>query len=366
MTKAGRFRNQSMKIAVLCGGISTEREVSLKTSSRVADALRSKGHDVAMIDVFFGTETMPDFCAETDFFAQADALREKTALITDSLKAEYGLMGPHVFEACKAADIVFIGLHGENGEDGKIQKIFEDAGIRYTGSDSASSAIAMSKSQTKELVSGRIKMPKGVVLQKEDVLERFAGQKEAGSLGEWTAAAYGIQAPCVLKPSNGGSSVGVMLVKEQSEFDAALQEVFRFDSVVLAEEYIQGRELTQGVLDGTALPPVEICPDPDTWYDYENKYNGKTVEICPAEIPEDVLEEMSRISVEFGRLVGLSVYYRIDYLLDSSGTLYALEANSLPGMTATSLVPQEAKAVGIDYPELCQKVIEISLKKYEA
>ena len=340
-----------MKIAVLCGGVSTERDISLKTSARVADALQKKGHDVAMIDVFFGADKVPDFSETVDFFALAEELRLKKDEITEELKARYGLMGPNVFAACKDADIVFIGLHGENGEDGKIQAVFEDAGIRYTGSDSKSSAVAMSKSRTKEVISPHIRMPKGITVIKGDPAPDPEDRV--------------IKAPCVIKPSNGGSSVGVLLVMDDKDFENALARDFSYDDTVLVEEYIRGRELTQAVLDGVALPPVEICPNTDEWYDYENKYNGKTLEICPAEIPEDVLAEMSEKSVKFGEILGLSVYYRIDYLLSEDGILYALEANSLPGMTETSLVPQEAKAVGIDYPELCQKIVEISLRKYE-
>lgn len=340
-----------MKIAVLCGGVSTERDISLKTSSRVADALQKKGHDVAMIDVFFGAEEVPGFSGTKDFFAQAEELKLKKKEITEELKAEYGLMGPNVFDTCKAADIVFIGLHGENGEDGKIQAVFEKAGIKYTGSDSKSSAVAMSKSKTKEIISRYIQMPKGITVSKYDPKPDPADRV--------------IKAPCVIKPSNGGSSVGVLLVMDDADFENALIRDFSYDDTVLIEEYVKGRELTQAVLDGVALPPVEICPDEDSWYDYENKYNGKTLEICPAVIPEDVLARMSEISVKFGEILGLSVYYRIDYLLGEDGVLYALEANSLPGMTETSLVPQEAKAVGIDYPELCEKIIEISLRKYE-
>ncbi len=340
-----------MKITVLCGGISTEREVSLKTASRVADALQKKGHDVVMIDVFFGADEVPEFSKEKDFFAQAEELKARTGEITEELKKEYGLMGPNVLATCKAADIVFIGLHGENGEDGKIQAVFEELDIPFTGSDSKSSAVAMSKSQTKEVIAPHIRMPRGITLSKDDA---FLSEKR-----------HEIKAPCVIKPSNGGSSLGVLLVMDDQEFDEALDKDFQYDDTVLVEEYIKGRELTQGVLDGKALPPVEICPDEDTWYDYENKYNGKTVEVCPALIPEDVLAEMSEKSIRFGELLGLSVYYRIDYLLDEQGTLYALEANSLPGMTSTSLVPQEAKAIGLEYPELCEKIIEISLRQRE-
>jgi D-alanine-D-alanine ligase len=334
-----------MNIVVLCGGVSSEREISLRTSTKVSGALKSCGHKVVMIDVFFGADEEPSFDNEQDYAATADALRMKNSLITPELIEETGIFGQNVLEICRKADIVFIGLHGENGEDGRVQTVFEKEGIKYTGSDPASSAIAMSKEETKKLVSPYIRMPKGVIAHK--------GAQNSRE----------IKAPCVIKPSNGGSSVGVMIVKDDAEYDKALEECFKYDDTVLVEEYIEGRELTQGVLDGKALPPVEICPDKDTWYDYSNKYNGQTKEVCPAQIPDEVLAEMSEKSVRFGQIVGLSVYYRIDYLLDSEGKLYALEANSLPGMTDTSLVPQEAAAIGMSYPELCNKIIEISLNK---
>ncbi len=334
-----------MNIVVLCGGISTEREISLRTSTKVSNALRGKGHHVVMIDIFFGEEEMPSFDNSIDFTQKADEYRAKNDLITDELIEKTGLFGKNVLEICKQSDIVFIGLHGKNGEDGKVQAAFEKEGIKYTGSDPKSSALAMSKAKTKAVVAPYILMPKGIVLNK--------GDKESA-----------IKAPCVIKPSNGGSSLGVMIVRTDEEFATALDEDFKFDDTVLVEEFIDGRELTQAVIDGVAYPPVEICPDKDEWYDYTNKYNGKTKEVCPADIPEEVLAEMSEKSVKFGNLIGLSVYYRIDYLLAKDGVLYALEANSLPGMTDTSLVPQEAAAVGIEYPDLCEKIIEISLRKY--
>lgn len=334
-----------MNIVVLCGGVSSEREISLRTSTKVSGALRDCGHNVVMMDVFFGAEEEPEFDNKQNYAETADTLRAKNSLITPELINKTGIFGQNVLETCRKADIVFIGLHGENGEDGRAQAVFEKEGIKYTGSDPASSAIAMSKEETKKLVSPYIRMPKGIVAHK--------GVQNSRE----------IPIPCVIKPSNGGSSVGVMIVKDDAEYDKALEECFKYDDTVLIEEYIEGRELTQGVLDGQALPPVEICPDKDTWYDYSNKYNGKTKEVCPAQISEAVLNEMSEKSVRFGQIVGLSVYYRIDYLLDAEGKLYALEANSLPGMTDTSLVPQEAAAIGMSYPELCNKIIEISLNK---
>lgn len=336
-----------MKIVVLCGGISTEREISFRTSAKVANALSKKGHDIIMADVLFGLETIPEFKSDKrDFFAIADEYRKKDHLIDDELRAKNPLFGPNILEVCKMADIVFIGLHGENGEDGRIQKAFEDEGVKYTGSDSASSSVAMSKARTKDVMSKHFLMPEGIVVKK--------GEKIPDDL----------PLPCVIKPSNGGSSVGVLIIKSKDELEKAFEEDFHLDDTLLVEKYIDGRELTQAVLDGVALPPVEIIPEGGDWYDYENKYNGLTKEVCPADIPEDVLKEMSEISVEFGKILGLDVYYRIDYLLDKDGNLFALEANSLPGMTDTSLVPQEAAAVGMDYPSLCEKIIEVSLRKY--
>lgn len=335
-----------MKIAVLCGGISTEREISLRTSVKAATALQQNGHDVVMIDVFFGESEEIGFEGKKDFAQKADALRAKNSQITDDLIEKTGLAGPGVVEICRQADIVFIGLHGKNGEDGRIQALFDKEGIKYTGSGSLASQIAMDKARTKELISPHIRMPRGISLKKGET----ASEK--------------IPVPCVVKPCNGGSSVGVVIVRNEDEYENAVNEVFKYDDTILIEEYIKGRELTQGVIDGIAFPPVEIIPEADTWYDYTNKYSGQTKEVCPADIPDEVLKIMSETSLRFGQIAGLSVYYRIDYLLDDQGVLYALEANSLPGMTDTSLVPQEAGAVGIDYNSLCEMIIEKSLEKY--
>ena len=334
-----------MNITVLCGGVSSEREISLRSSVNISQALRELGNKVVMMDVFFGEEQKPSFDNEQDFEKKADELRQKNRLITKKLIAATGLMGRNVLETCMDSDIVFLGLHGENGEDGKIQAVLDRHGIKYTGSNAKGSAIAMSKARTKEIVSPHIMMPKGTVIKK--------------------GSAYEIPGfPCVLKPDNGGSSVGVMIVRKEDEFDQALKECFEYSDTVICEVFIDGRELTQGVLEGRALPPVEICPDADTWYDYRNKYNGLTTEVCPAPISDEVLKKMSEYSIKFGELLGLEVYYRIDYLLDKEGKLYALEANTLPGMTNTSLIPQEAKAIGISFNGLCSRIIEASLKKY--
>ncbi|MBR3004982.1 MAG: D-alanine--D-alanine ligase [Lachnospiraceae bacterium] len=335
-----------MKIVVLCGGTSSERTVSLSTSEKVGKALQGRGHDVILIDVFFGSEKELSFDEKQDITAAADAYRAMTDKLDEELAKDRPFFGKNVVNVCSKADIVFLGLHGANGEDGRVQAAFDLLGIKYTGSGYLSSAIAMSKTHTKYVLNHFIPMPKGYVLTKEDPHARK------------------LPAPCVMKPSNGGSSLGVFIINDDAVYESALEKVFQYDDTILLEEFVKGRELTQGVLNGVALPPVEICPK-EGFYDYLKKYNGETVEICPAPIDEKVLEEMSNYSVLAGRLLGLSVYYRVDYLLDDEGKLFCLEVNSLPGMTSTSLVPQEAAAVGIEYPELCEKIIEYSLKKYE-
>ena len=336
-----------MNILVLCGGTSTERDVSLKSSEKVAAALISRGYNVVLADVFWGLEKKLEFDGSQDIHKAAGEYRNLTTVLTEEVKESRDFFGPYVIEMCKEADIVFLGLHGANGEDGKVQAALDLMHIKYTGSGYLGSAIAMSKDATKAVLSQRIPMPKGIVLKKEDPFrERIA-------------------APCVIKPSNGGSSIGVQIIENDADYDRALLDAFRYDDVVLVEQYVDGRELTQGVFDGKALPPVEIVAPEDSFYDYKNKYNGQTLEICPAQIPEDVLKEMSEYSELAGRMLGLSVYYRLDYLLDKEGRLFCLEANTLPGMTDTSLIPQEAAAVGIDYPTLCENIIKVSLKKYE-
>ena len=335
-----------MNIVVLCGGTSTEREVSLKSSEKVAAALRSKGHNIVLVDVFWGLEKPEAFDNSQDIHAAAEEYRSMTCLLNDELKRSRGFFGPGVMDICREADIVFLGLHGANGEDGKVQAAFDLMNIKYTGSGYLGSAIAMSKDHTKSVLSKCIPMPKGIVITREDPFREK------------------IAVPCVIKPSNGGSSIGVQIVENEADYEAALMDALKYDDTVLVEQFVDGRELTQGVFDGRALPPVEIVPG-DGFYDYTNKYNGKTVEICPAPIEESVLEEMSAYSVLAGKLLGLSVYYRLDYLLDKDGKLFCLEANTLPGMTNTSLIPQEAAAVGIDYETLCDMIIKVSLKKYE-
>lgn len=349
-----------MKIIVLAGGLSTERDVSFKTGEMVAKALRENGHQVILLDVFMGYSDKKEDL--TGIFERAEEVSVKVEGIPETapdlakVKAQRkdqsdNFFGPNVIELCQMADIVFMALHGENGENGKIQAAFDLFGIRYTGTGYLGSALAMNKGMAKQLFAGRgIPSPKGISLKRGE---------EQTDLAE-----LGISLPCVVKPCCGGSSIGVSIVRTKEAYEEALKEAFRWEDELVIEEYVEGREFSVGVIDYKALPVIEIAPV-EGFYDYKNKYKaGSAVETCPAELPQDVTEQMQRYAEEVAKVLGLDTYSRSDFLLDKDNHIFCLEANTLPGMTPTSLLPQEAKVVGMDFNQLCEKLIEISLRKY--
>ncbi len=345
-----------MKIVVLAGGTSTERDISISTGTHVGASLRRNGHQVNVIDVFLGTEKYATsdafFADDNDLEALAKELLSKTkevpGIVAERTKKNESFFGKNVLEYCKAADIVFMGLHGSNGEDGKIQGTFDLLGIRYTGTGYLSSAISMDKELTKKvLLSEGIPMPKGVALKKGHKLEY-------------------VPYPCVVKPCCGGSSVGVSIAETEEAFVQAVNEAFRYEDKILVEECIKGREFSVAVVDGKALPIVEIVPL-QGFYDYENKYkDGATDHICPADLSKETTEKMQRWAEKACEAAGVTTYARVDEMLDKDGNIYCLEINTLPGMTPTSLIPLEAEAIGKSYDDLTQHLIDVSMKKYEA
>lgn len=343
-----------MKIVVLAGGTSTERDVSIVSGKMVCQALREKNHEAVLLDVYFGNA---DICVENAFTGEYD-VEESVSYITsfnDQLKQEVkqprDFFGPNVLALCKAADIVFLALHGENGENGKVQAAFDLFQIKYTGSGYLSSALAMDKGLTKKLFrANRVPCPAGIILEKEAY--------------DTDLAAAGIEFPVVVKPCCGGSSVGVYIVNDQQEYEKALQEAFSYEREVVVEQYIKGREFSVGVVAGEAYPVIEIAPL-EGFYDYKNKYSqGAAIETCPANLSREQAEEMQEYAVRGVEALFIEGYSRLDFMMDEQGRMYCLEANTLPGMTPTSLLPQEAGALGIEYPELCEKLIEVSLQKY--
>lgn len=342
-----------MNIVVIAGGTSSERDVSIVTGKMVTASLRRNGHSANMIDVFLGSKEYASaedfFNAESDLDAIAAELAEASADITTVIerrsKAGKGFFGANVLEFAKAADLVFIALHGSNGEDGKVQAVFDLLGIKYTGTDYISSAISMNKQLTKKMlmVEG-VPMPKGIMLKKGHKIEY-------------------VPYPCVVKPCCGGSSVGVSIAHDEDEFVKAVDEAFSYEDEIVVEEYVKGREFSVGVIDGRALPVIEIEPL-EGFYDYKNKYDGSTKETCPADLPDDITKQMQRYAEMACEIVGIKTYARVDTLLNEEGQIYCLEINTVPGMTPTSLLPQEAAAVGMSYDELTAKIVELSLAKY--
>ena len=301
-----------MRILVLLGGASAEREVSLASGARVADALRAKGHDVTTAD------------------PEADPLA--------------------ILPQARAADVVWMALHGGAGEDGTIQALFDLAGVRYTGSGHLASALAMDKDLSKQLFRAA-----GVPTAEWRMVR-------AGDGTDWTAptfteemiAALGL--PLVVKPSKQGSTVGLTVVKAAAELAPAVTEAFRHDDEVMLETFVPGRELTVGVLDDAPMPVGEIIPKHEL-YDYECKYTpGMAEEIFPAVIPDDVRDAAQRQAMAAYRALKLAGCARIDFRLHPTDGLFCLEANTLPGMTGTSLVPQAAAAMGMDFPTLCERI----------
>ncbi len=341
-----------MKVVVLAGGISTERDVSLSTGTMIYRALKKNGHKAVLLDVYLGydgDDAEVIFDKEEDWAKEMGGISEKNPDI-EQVKAmrsdgDKNFFGPNVISICQAADVVFMALHGENGENGKIQACFDLMGITYTGTDYVSSAICMDKGITKDIFkSYGIPSPIGIRLKK--------GQKQTEK----------VPFPCIVKACCGGSSVGVCIAWKEDEYEAALEEAFRYDEEVVIEQYIQGREFSVGVMDGRALPVIEIAPI-QGFYDYKNKYQaGSAIETCPAQISEEKTKEMQGYAEQVFKALRLKNYARMDFMMSEHGDVYCLEANTLPGMTPTSLLPQEAAAEGVSFGELCEKIIAAALR----
>lgn len=344
-----------MKIVVLAGGTSTERDVSIISGSMIAQALKKNGHKVILLDVYLGYEgdVADAFSRADEIGIRANGISEQAPDIEaiKSLRTHpEEFFGPNVIEICRQCDIVFMGLHGANGEDGRVQAALDLYGIKYTGTGYLGSANAMDKAMARQLLGGY-----GVPIAKGLTMTR--AQMDA------TEPSFGF--PCVVKPCCGGSSVGVSIAKNAQEYEEALQTAFSFEDRVVVEAFVSGREFSVGVLDGKALPIIEIAPV-EGWYDYKNKYQaGSAVETCPAALSEEKTKEMQHYAEMAAECLRLEAYSRTDFLMNEAGEIFCLESNTLPGMTPTSLLPQEAQQVGISYEELCEKLIALSLKKYQ-
>ena len=327
-----------MKITVLTGGTSAERDVALASAVQVVAALRSRGHQVSVVDTARG------YIAESD---EASLVPSKVGVAppsTERLEAlQRGVLVGSLSQipAIKDADVIFLALHGGQGEDGTVQAVLDVIGVPYTGSGPLGSALAMDKDLSKKLFQAAgVPVAKWVMAPSD--LETI--DERVGPM------------PLIVKPSKQGSTVGLTLVKALEQLTPATELAYRHDDEVMIEEFIPGRELTVGVLDGQALAVGEIIPKHEI-FDYECKYQpGMSEEIFPAKLDDTIAKEAQRLAVLAHQALKLGNYSRVDFRLSPDGMLFCLEANTLPGMTATSLLPQSAAAVGIPFPELCERI----------
>ena len=332
-----------MKIVVLGGGSSAERQISLDTSIEILQALRKNGHKAIFVDMLLDADTsaqMADalFEAEDGLIANFEQSRLLSPQEAKEIvkKRHNRHLGNGVAEICSRADFVFIGLHGEGGEDGKIQALLDLSGIPYNGSDTLGSAVAMNKEMARHVM------------------------RDIGIL----VAPLTRHAPCIVKPVDSGSSIGLKLCQTEQELEAALAEAN--SDKLLIEKRIIGREFTVPVLGERALVPVELIPPKGCILDYEVKYadgdKGKKI-ICPAVLSPEISEKLRQLALHLHKHMHQSVYSRTDFIVDEQGQIWCLEINTLPGMTSHSALPVAAAYEGMDFPALCEEIIRLSLNK---
>lgn len=344
-----------MKIVVLAGGLSPERNVSLSSGSLISAALKRRGHRTVLVDIYKGID-VKNIDIDTLFSLEADGgisvgdtLPDLDALVRENGGRKEPI-GEGVLEVCRAADSVFLALHGAMGENGQLQAWLDIHGIRYTGSGYIGSTLAMDKDIAKK------------IMQSADILTPVWERIDTNGEVDTSALIEKLGLPMIIKPCSCGSSVGVFKAHSERELADAIKAAKNYERYIMAEQMIEGRELTCAFLDGKALPPVEIIPK-QGFYDYKNKYMADaTVELCPAPLTDSENALVAEATEKGFFALRLDGYARFDYILDKDGKLWCLEANTLPGMTPTSLLPKEAAAVGIGYDELCEKLAGLTEK----
>jgi len=323
------------------GGTSAERDVSLASGIRITEALRKQGHDVVAVDTVAGLLTADD---EKRLLAGGVV---KTAPPDSQSLIRMNAAMQGTLKALPQADVLFLALHGGQGEDGTLQALLDLTGVPYTGSGHLASALAMDKDLSKHLF-------RAAGVPTADWLMAPATVDEV-------RAALGF--PVIVKPSKQGSTVGLSIVKAPEQLEPAIKAAFEHDDEVMIERFIAGRELTVGILGDAVLPVGEIISKNEI-YDYEAKYTpGMATEEFPAKLSKAEAETVQRFAKQAFDALKLRGYARIDFRMATDGTFYCLEANTLPGMTQTSLIPQAAAAAGISFPELCDRIVQLALAK---
>ena len=326
-----------MKVTVLTGGTSAERDVAIASAAQVVAALRTRGHQVAVVDTARGF--IPNALEPTLLRAAVGTTPPSIAQLVD-LERGVLLSGLAGLPVVREAEVVFLALHGGRGEDGTIQAVLDVLGVPYTGSGALASGLAMDKDLAKRLF-------RAARVPTADWVMAPIGRAQLGDRLGW---------PVVVKPSKQGSTVGLSIVKEPTDLDEAIRVAFQYDDEVIVEAFVPGRELTVGILDGKALAVGEIIPRHEI-FDYECKYTpGMAEEIFPADLSPGLARRCQDLALVAHDTLKLGGYSRVDFRLTPEGELSCLEVNTLPGMTATSLMPQSARAAGIEFPDLCERI----------
>ncbi len=335
-----------MRIAVLMGGNSDEREVSLSSGAQVAAALRQAGHDVVAVDTTGGVLSRDE---EQKLLESGVDSRPPSKHALNLLQTGDTTQLTDAAEVRDAA-VFFLALHGGQGEDGTLQSLLQMAGLTYTGSGPKGCMLAMDKDLTKRLLrDAGIPTPDWI--------------RGPGTTAEEAVARLGL--PMIVKASQGGSSLRLRLAHDMQELRDAVEEANGYDDDVIFESFVRGREFTVGILGEEALPVGEIIPENEI-FDYECKYQpGMAAEIFPADIPDELAGRLKELALRTHRVLRLQDFSRVDFLVGEDGGIWCLEANNLPGMTAHSLLPKAAKAAGITFPELCERIARLALERRE-
>ena len=341
-----------MKLCILLGGPSAEREVSLMSGSAMARALASRGHDVTLLDPATGRAMRLD-----EFHADPPKKDPPSSDEVGKLSQGSVVLGSLMSSAVREADVVVFGLHGVPGEDGPMQSVLELLGKPFTGSDSRTSAICIDKQYTKSILKDAgVAVPRGISLGVG------AHPQERHAAYELAKAEFGF--PMIVKPNDQGSTVGLTILRDTSEdaFGQAVDLALLYSPKALIEEFIEGRELTVTVLDGEALPIIEITTN-GGFYDYHHKYTpGMSFHECPANLSGELTAAIQTDAINAFKACGCRGCARVDYRLHPSGSFYCLEINTLPGMTATSLAPDAATAAGMSFEDLCERIVKSALR----
>lgn len=348
-----------LNIVVLAGGLSNERNLSLRSGYVVSEQLKEKGHRVILLDAFMGYEerelSIPFAFDDTEKFSLApgnisDEIPDLWAVRKRRRDQSGSYFGPNVLQICRQADLVFIALHGANGENGKVQAAFDLLGIDYTGCDYFSSAVSSNKSVSKQLLTeAGVPVPKGFCVYKK--------------LEVTDPETQGLHYPVIVKPNNGGIGLGISVANDIVSYKKAIKEAFRWESEILVEEYVIGREFAVGTIEGKALPVVEVLPFETRDKDTGMNARGEQAPKCPADIPEELAKTLQETAEKVSEVLGVKAYAKADFIVREDGSFVCLECDSLPQLYQDAHLVVAAKEAGIPFTDLCEKIMEMSLRE---